>query len=240
MSKLIYTKEKLEIAIKKSQCFTDAFKILGAKIGGNTYQRIKILIKEYNIDTSHFQKQGYRGFLTSGFGGKCKKKHYSEILLDNKPRRVNSQVLRRALIESGCPYICNCCGLKPEWNNKPLTLQVDHINGSWKDCKKENLRFLCPNCHTQMPTSHNNDKGKKCGNCNIKISPKSKYCWRCFGFFQIGNKKVKNRPALDTLLIEVEEFGYVKTGKKYGVTDNTIKKWIKKYKKDIEIKNLAS
>ncbi|AGL14805.1 helix-turn-helix domain-containing protein [Actinoplanes sp. N902-109] len=45
-------------------------------------------------------------------------------------------------------------GLRPgdSWNGKPITLQIDHINGRFLDCRAENLRFLCPNCHSQTPT----------------------------------------------------------------------------------------
>jgi len=48
-------------------------------------------------------------------------------------------------------YACECCGIS-EWNNKPLTLQIDHIDGNNSNNLIENLRWLCPNCHTQTDT----------------------------------------------------------------------------------------
>ena len=47
---------------------------------------------------------------------------------------------------------CLHCGIGPEWNGKPITLQLDHIDGNNDDHRLENLRILCPNCHTQTDT----------------------------------------------------------------------------------------
>lgn len=48
-------------------------------------------------------------------------------------------------------YCCEVCGISA-WNNKPLTLQLDHKNGNSDDHRLENLQLLCPNCHTQTDT----------------------------------------------------------------------------------------
>jgi predicted RNA-binding Zn-ribbon protein involved in translation (DUF1610 family) len=178
---IIYTKEKLEEAVKQSRCFSDTFRVLGVNCGGNSYQRIRSLIKEYGIDTSHFWKASQAGICKAGI---CKKKHYSDILTEGQKRRIESRRIRRALQEAGEPYVCKLCGLPPEWQGKKLTLQVDHINGDWSDCRRENLRFVCPNCHTQWP-------------------------------------------SLEVLLADIKGLGYVGAGKKYGVSDNAIRKWIK-------------
>lgn len=58
-------------------------------------------------------------------------------------------------------YYCAECGLKPEWNGKVLSLQLDHIDGNSDNNFPENLRFLCPNCHTQTPTYGSKMKRKK-------------------------------------------------------------------------------
>ena len=50
------------------------------------------------------------------------------------------------------PYECAICGMPPEWNGKPLTLRLDHISGDNKDDRLENLRWVCPNCDSQLPT----------------------------------------------------------------------------------------
>jgi len=60
-------------------------------------------------------------------------------------------------------YECSSCGIN-EWNNKPLILQIDHIDGNNKNNTIENFRYLCPNCHTQTETwgvRNVSEEGKK-------------------------------------------------------------------------------
>ncbi len=67
---------------------------------------------------------------------------------------------RRILKGNMIPYKCDCCGIKAEWQGKPMPLILDHINGINNDNRLENLRFVCSNCDSQLPT-YKNKRGKK-------------------------------------------------------------------------------
>ncbi|MCA1631089.1 MAG: HNH endonuclease [Acidobacteria bacterium] len=56
------------------------------------------------------------------------------------------------MIDEGVAYRCANCGIEPFWEGKSLLLTIDHINGRRHDNRSDNLRFLCPNCHSQTPT----------------------------------------------------------------------------------------
>ena len=231
MSKTKYTKEILEPIVKESISIAQVLRALGLREAGGSHSHISRKIKEYELDTSHFL--GKRANCGQNHKGGKKKSWQETLIKREKGPRQHSHRLRRALIESGRAYKCVACGVGSNWNDQLLILQVDHKNRDWLDDRKENLDFLCPNCHSQT-------KGW-CGSLGLgEITSRAKYCrekrkkdnkqkpkdpnWR---------KKPKpharkaKRPPLDVLLQEVKQNGYRTTGEKYGVSDNSIRKWIK-------------
>jgi HNH endonuclease len=73
--------------------------------------------------------------------------------------RVERPTMRRYLSEDR-GYKCEVCGLAETWNNKPITLQVDHINGDPSDDSPSNVRLICPNCHSQTEFLGAANKGR--------------------------------------------------------------------------------
>jgi Zn finger protein HypA/HybF involved in hydrogenase expression len=79
---------------------------------------------------------------------------------------IRTCTIRQALIEK-YGNKCSECGQLPLWNNKPLLLHVDHIDGNSDNNKEINVRLLCPNCHSQTITFSNKEKIKKFNKRNI-------------------------------------------------------------------------
>ena len=144
-----YTKENLTDAVLNSTSYSGVLRFLGLRQAGGTQSHLKRRIIDFGIDTSHFTGQSW----LKGSVSKNRKSSDEILVLRECGNRQKASKLRRALIEKGVDYCCSKCGQKPEWLGNPLTLDVDHINEDWLDDRIENLRFLCPNCHSQFSRS---------------------------------------------------------------------------------------
>ena len=147
MTNKIYevTDEQFVNLIKTSTNISEVLFKLGYTIKGNSwgYSLIRRRMDDLNLKMSDFKGK-------SALVSSIKKVKKEDLLRDNcKHQRT---VLRRYVIQHNLiPYVCSICGCK-EWNGKTLSLELDHINGKNNDNRLENLRFLCPNCHSQTTT----------------------------------------------------------------------------------------
>jgi hypothetical protein len=151
-----YTKEILQAVVVRSTSVSGVLRLLGFQsYSGSMSAHIQKRIAKHGIDTSHFKGLHHNLGVVSK-----RRKKAGEILGHASSTRVKTLQLRRALIELGVAYSCVLCEQGPEWRGGTLVLVVDHKDGDWANNTKENLRFLCPNCHSQTPTFGSRNRRK--------------------------------------------------------------------------------
>ena len=154
MTKCKYTADDLRPIVAASLSYAEVLRRLGLKHTGGSQSNIKRFVQIYGISTDHFLGRA-RNQGDEHRGPRKATADETLVLRDPLASPEKAYKLRRAMIEIGIPYCCALCGMEALWNGRPLMLTVDHINGSRFDNRKENLRFLCPNCHSQTPTYGN-------------------------------------------------------------------------------------
>ena len=166
MTNKIYelTDEQFVDLLKNSTAISEVLFKLGYTVKGNSwgYSQVKQRMTDLNLDFSIFKgkKSIYKNMVV--------KTVTPEMVLKDNCKHART-VLRRCILKHDLlPYKCDICGIT-EWNNKTLSLELDHINGKNNDNRLENLRFLCPNCHSQTSTygSRNQQLNSKVSDYNI-------------------------------------------------------------------------
>ena len=149
MSTTKYTREVLEPIVKASYSISEVVRTLRGKVFGSTFAQVRMHIRRYQLNTDHFLGMHWN----KGRSPSSRQGPQDILVLLTRDRRESAKRLRRALLEIGVPHQCQLCGMGPEWQGRPITLEIDHINGDWQDCRKENLRFLIPSaCYCCLGT----------------------------------------------------------------------------------------
>jgi hypothetical protein len=214
MSKNItkYTKEVLEAAVKVNTTVAGVVRSLGHTNGnGGMNNYISMRINMYGIDRSHFTGRSD----SPKFAKKFQPLTWQEMLVfdSNATARRQAYLLRRALVEYGVPFKCAKCNTEPTWQGEDLVLEVDHINGQWRDNRPENLRFLCPNCHSQTPTFRSlNARGAPIS-APVQTTKRS----------QTARKTKINWPSFEELVELLDHEPLVQVAKRLGVSDTALK-----------------
>jgi len=196
----------------------------------------------WDISTDHFEPYA----VLRGARGKIARKSLDEVLVENS--NYSRGKLKQRLYEEGLKQPrCELCGQGELWQGRRMSLILDHANGVRDDNRLENLRIVCPNCAATLDTHCGRTLAlgpRECVRCGAQFRPKygrQRYCSGACGTRhdrsllrvpQLDRRKVP-RPTHAQLVEDLRTMSYVAVGRKYGVSDNAIRKWIRAYEREL-------
>lgn len=226
-------KSKLQEILNTSSSIVEVLKIIGYSGYNGNYKTLLKRIKSDNLSLDLLKKNGKNQ--RSLF---CKKQ-LGKTIPDNlifckNSKYISNSGIKKRLIKLNFKYECAVCFNSGIWNNNRLSLQLDHINGINNDNRLENLRLLCPNCHSQTDTFSGkaNKKILKCPICNSdNYKGYGKMCKKCYGKEmqnggKIANKKFVKWPPLKEVVDLCKKLPRTEVAKLIGCSDNAIKKFL--------------
>ena len=204
------SKEEIQERVNTCYCMKDVLLEFGySGRSGTMTKTFYQIFEKFDIDISHFNP--FKRNISNT------KYNLKEILVKDSNYSNSDRLKKRLLKEGLMEYKCEMCGNTGFWNEKPLTLQLDHKDGNHCNNEIDNLRFLCPNCHSQTKTygSKNAKRIYDIDNCK-EYNP---------------NKimKISKRPDLETLKKLVNKYSVSEISEIYKVKMGTVYKWMRLY-----------
>jgi hypothetical protein len=237
-----FTQIQARDAIGASRSWAEALRRLGYCPTGGNPATLKKWAERWGITTDHFDPHAAS---IEGLKRAHRRIPLEQVLVENSTYSRSN--LKARLYEAGIKEPrCELCDQGEIWRGRRLSMILDHINGIRNDNRIENLRIICPNCAGTLDT-HCGRKARSipvvraCLRCGAEFRPKyrdHRYCSRSCGTrwdrTGIPNSTARRvgRPPYEQLLREIKRFGYCAVGRKYGVSDNAIRKWVRFYENE--------
>lgn len=219
----------LKNAIERNTSISGTLRDIGVVPTGGNFKHFHRLVKRYGLDTSHFLGKA------SSVGPKeYRRKPLKKILVANYTYNLKHNIKERIVQAGLLKWCCAGCNID-SWttticpNDTKITLQLDHINGDPTDNRIENLRFLCPNCHSKTNNycGKKNRKPDKICRCGKKMCRKSLSCMSCV----IKKTKIE-WPSVTNIKKKLEIMSCEALARELGVCSNSIRKRLLKYSCD--------
>jgi hypothetical protein len=244
--KVSYTEAEARQAIVASRSWAESLRRLGLCSTGGAWRVLKKYAALWEISTEHFDPlAGRRSNLLRS------QRPLDEVLVENSDYQRKD--VKRRLLSTGLKSMaCELCGQGEMWHGRPMSMILDHINGVRDDHRLENLQMVCPNCAATLDT-HCGRKNRiarakrNCAHCGEPFIPRNgsqRYCsrdcgvrWdrsRVRGVSHHPDQRKVERPAYEQLLAEISATNYLAVGRKYGVSDNAVRKWVRFYERELE------
>ena len=240
-----FTESEVREAVAASLSYTEVLRRIGLRPAGGNWKTIRRYVEEvWNIPTDHFDPGAAR---VAALRRTHRPRPLDEILVEHST--FHRGWLKKRLYDAGLKQpICELCGQGELWRGSRISLILDHINGCATDNRLENLRIVCPNCAATFDThcgrlSKRRRTERPCLRCGTLFYPdyeERRYCsHECFaddlrGQAQPGRRLVE-RPPYEELKAELAATSYLAVGRKYGVSDNAIRKWVRQYEREAEL-----
>lgn len=151
-----WSKEDLEKAVNTSSSVRSVIKKLGLVEAGGNYVQVQKYIKTYSLSVAHFTGKGWN----KGIFLPTPPTPLEKLLVKNSSFQSH-KLKNRLFKEKIKKQKCELCGWAKITKDGRIPVELDHINGDSFDNRLENLRILCPNCHSLQSTHRGKNKKKK-------------------------------------------------------------------------------
>ncbi len=232
-----YTEAQVRDAVGGARSIAEALRRLGLRPAGGNHLTLRKLIERHQIPIGHFDPYWWH---------RHQRPHpatpLEQILVEHST--YHRDHLKRRLYDAGLKSrACELCGQGEDWRGRSMALILDHINGVPTDNRLENLQIVCPNCAATLDThcgrkNRHVSTTRACLYCGADFLPRDtshRYCSKVCGLHSRGSRAPRperrkvDRPPYEQLMADVQSMSFLAIGRKYGVSDNAIRKWIRWY-----------